>query len=1701
MMKRTLLALFFTLTIPTLAAVSVTAAGAYPYGFLVETGSQRTPIVQVTGGTTNLVNITVSSGLTLVSTCTTGCPAYATFKVTSAGGTITTTGSFGSFALHSTDEQTITFTSTEDATKSFTFPVHVASVTGNDFVDVEPTYNQAFKGQLKMLQSYVVGHPGAEDVTWHITQASGGNGVLIDTACDGNTTTSGCMRDTYFSATVSGLYTITATSVANGSIAASAKIWVSANPLPRTTSPNKTEPTECDSTDPTFSSGTKYAVTTVAGFRAINLLTTAAPIFVSIANIDTTGIAPTTYPVSTSIESTGTATQPVYICGIADSAGNLPVVEGNLAQENTNTPTSGLFIDGAGAFKTTIISSHFGEGYELGSVGMNYISFTGLKIHGFHAGNTYFAANGTSTPYCCNASSGIWTRAGQHIHMEGLDLDYNDIGALINNNTSGTGRTYSDFIQMIGNHIHNFGDTGSLQSSTHGAYIQGLHAIFEGNLVDHPVVGMGGDGVKMRSDSSIIRYNTIRGPVEHIIEYPDQEDAWQFVDWNSMLGQPGVGSCGTSTCYGTTTNNITFPHITENAEAMSKDYFYGNNASNEYGSIGQSGLQYGSYSALQECLNNQSAWCTPGIDRNGQLYAWSNNFDQNIGFGGGNEGGVISTTNYNSGGFVGAAMPIQPTVFLANSVMWSDTVTPYPWTINADQAMIATIQTNMTAAGSLGCTGTITGGTTAGWSGYTNAFTYTNSNPIQTHITGLGGTNCLTTTQQPPYNLATFAPIAGSSLISAASSITNNEIHHMPVRFRPDPENGYIVARTDSASTIGAMDAGNLPALSSFSVYPNVINVSSGFGQIFLTAQSNWADGITRVTGAQGNNWVSSNGSAVTCFGPTNPVCNVIANGSGTISATYPPYGTGLVSSTNFTIGGAATASNPQFTPSTGTFSKTQLIYLYSNVANTSATNYLCYTTDGTTPTGSGSSCTHGSMFVGGIPIAATTTIKAVACSSTQACSSVISSTYTITGGSPTLVSMALTPTSLSFIVGGANQTLTCTATMSDSSTPACSSVGTVTWLSGTPSHATVNSSGVVSPVAAGTSNITASIGAVTSNIVVATVTSGFNVNNTMSQATIQSIINSADTTTGNTVTFAAGGYPGANVGGLQWACANGTIYTGPANSAGFGPGSNNQWGPITTNSPAVLNSDNNVSGSGSITSIQGGNSGHTTPGSGCTIQNLTFANDSALVAGGDWASNNPSYGILFQNNTIQSLTNNGNGSTGLFFHNVTGYTIQNNYVTGATGAYSGTGGFGIAQSDTNGLITNNFCGTIGQCFGSGFDGATGFTNVTITNNICKDIARICIEFTNGNSPGIATGLTFTGNLYINPTGDPFISPFSGAVSMATGNFSNPGSSGFTYHITDNVFAANTSFNTSGGNHMFYCEELTSGSASTAIRNLCQGNWPAAPAVAVGNVTGSLDISNTIAQGSFLTSLGAAIGCEYSGSLPNCGFSSGGTIPGPITFASLTSGTTPLQQTSTTPAISPASGAFASPPTVTFSNTQPNVSYFYTTNGTTPTTASTLYTSSFTCSSLPCTVKVISQWGVGGTTAYSFPAGYGYAPSAVATNTFTLAGGTVATPTFSPVAGTYGPPQSVAITTSTGAATICYTTNGVAPTATTAGTCDGGSSTYTTPVSVPASLTLKAIGTKASSTNSAVATAAYVITSSPPTGTTGTVIINGTVNF
>ena len=155
-----------------------------------------------------------------------------------------------------------------------------------------------------------------------------------------------------------------------------------------------------------------------------------------------------------------------------------------------------------------------------------------------------------------------------------------------------------------------------------------------------------------------------------------------------------------------------------------------------------------------------------------------------------------------------------------------------------------------------------------------------------------------------------------------------------------------------------------------------------------------------------------------------------------------------------------------------------------------------------------------------------------------------------------------------------------------------------------------------------------------------------------------------------------------------------------------------------------------------------------------------------------------------------------------------------------------------------------------------------------------------------------------------------------------------------------------------------------------------------------------------------------------------------------------------------TPTFSVEAGTHVGSQSVTISTTYGDI--YYTTDGSTPTTSSTLYSGAITIGTTQ-TVKAIAVKS-------------GCENSEVASAAYTIQ---CATPTFSPAAGTVPYNQSVTISTTYGDK-IYYTTDGSTPTT--------SSTLYSGAITIDASKTVKAIAVKDDCSNSAVASATYTAT-------------------
>jgi len=309
-------------------------------------------------------------------------------------------------------------------------------------------------------------------------------------------------------------------------------------------------------------------------------------------------------------------------------------------------------------------------------------------------------------------------------------------------------------------------------------------------------------------------------------------------------------------------------------------------------------------------------------------------------------------------------------------------------------------------------------------------------------------------------NLTTTASWTSSALSVASVG------KHTGVATGDAPGTTTITASSGSIKGTAALTV--TPSLVSIAVTPSTASIAPGTTQQF-TATGTYSNGSTQNL-TSSVTWASSNTAVATVS--SGGLASAIAPGSATITASSGTIsGSAALTVTSATLtslsispssASIASGGSQQFT-ATGTFSDGSTQNVTNSVAWSSAPVSVATITSGGLATGAG---------------AGTATISASSGS--------INSSATLTIGSATLVSVAVTPASPSFALG-TTLPLSATGTYSDGST--LNLTAAATWSTANSSVATVNHQGVAGSVAAGSTSITATLGSVSGSTTV-TVTS-----------------------------------------------------------------------------------------------------------------------------------------------------------------------------------------------------------------------------------------------------------------------------------------------------------------------------------------------------------------------------------------------------------------------------------------------------------------------------------------------------------------------------------------------------------------------------------------------------------------------------------
>ena len=896
------------------AAVSLVAS-VPPYGWTVLPGSQRQFYVSETGGTLHTMTWSVVSGdVTLAST---NLPTVlATFGPST--GTCSITGAVGAppHTVTSTTTAVIRATSVDDPTKHADFPVNVCAKTTN--VQIIPAYQQAFPSQKVGLQSILWGNTD-ETGTWTITsQPGGGNGAFVPSSVVAGCETGGSFKclDVVFAATVAGRYTIKYTSHDDATKNATSIVYVttgsgagSATPAYAVTPNDKTQPVAC-AVDPGMT-GTAYAVGPTHANHTLNsVFNGSVPdgSTIRVFNEDTTGLAPTEYHEYIQNKTVGTAGQGVYLCGVPDSFGNLPIIDGN---NSTGAVGEHLYGGAVGAGIVNGFGGGWGAGtpygyYQTGPAGPNYYTIAGLHVRNAQPGVPFFypgaplitaisrlanevtatinvadvsvvypcggqvnvtgitggatSFNGSFLLDTCAGSTISWAqtgpnesgttsgasqgkgqygvgsgclmnRTGSYISMIGNHAESctNGIVTYANGNNNAWAVVTQDIL-IRGNHVEKSGVFGD--ALEHQMYLQSYWQVIEGNLLDNYLSGAQGADLKLRGLHNIVRYNYLGDGTSTTIDMPEDQDASSWQDFLSYFDLSGWFDLG---------DLLGADRLTGLQESFLSDIVYGNIGNNP-----TAGFQRHYGMDHQSCVPPAVFPATCVVNaRQGVFYDYNNTQAQAI---------IVNENGSNGGGIQNGYTTLLAGRYYAanNSFYTTDTrgmeFGRYP-------SLIGEFHTNMMATGSFGSLaspivgGNYNGGTGQGWGGTCDGTcSWQLSTPIENHSTGIGTPNFLSTATIP-YNATTFVPITGY-------------VANLPVRLQWDVNANATIPRLNPL-TIGAVDTGSPPTLTSMALTPSSPGMVIGGSPLTLTCTATYSDASTGAcvspTVANGTPAVASN--------------------------------------------------------------------------------------------------------------------------------------------------------------------------------------------------------------------------------------------------------------------------------------------------------------------------------------------------------------------------------------------------------------------------------------------------------------------------------------------------------------------------------------------------------------------------------------------------------------------------------------------------------------------------------------------------------------------------------------------------------------------------------------------------------------------------------------------------------------------------
>lgn len=461
-----------------------------------------------------------------------------------------------------------------------------------------PESSVLYERQFAVIQSDVRGSTNT-GVSWTLT-SNPRNGGLIS----GGTTN----RHAVFSATLPGVYVLAATSKADTHRVASSTIYVTSHEMPPSPA-DHTEPVDCTASGdgPVLDVGPKHPI------RDLSLVPWAflSPgTTVRIFNDDATTRAPTTYHQHIAIAATGTASQPLRICGVPDAHGVKPILDadGAISPPVQNSDWSGPWLQNLGL----IVVYDRRHKWDTSPDGSHNLLIEGLHLRNVSPAYKFHRqGDGVLQPYDASAAC-IHVHTGRSVLLRGNELENCGQGIFVNSQTPEGSIVYD--LTIEGNYIHGWGLPH--YGLDHALYLQAIGATVQFNYFGEAHSRAAGSVIKSRSVLNFIRWNyvEVNAATARAFDLVEPQGFACYVTSRdfALYRTSHFGDCNAPP-NGVRADPVTADQVAANYESYRSDYVYGNVIEDE-----------GSRSAFVHYAYDQEYPGSTFDRRSGTLFYWNN---------------------------------------------------------------------------------------------------------------------------------------------------------------------------------------------------------------------------------------------------------------------------------------------------------------------------------------------------------------------------------------------------------------------------------------------------------------------------------------------------------------------------------------------------------------------------------------------------------------------------------------------------------------------------------------------------------------------------------------------------------------------------------------------------------------------------------------------------------------------------------------------------------------------------------------------------------------------------------------------------------------------------------------------------------------------------------------------------------------------